>query len=80
METARENLLSVKGIEMRVNRSSQVEETFGIIKHDMDEQIEKWIYFHFTKVRDECREFILEKKSARCMVQADFDQVSKFNV
>lgn len=46
----------------------------------LDEQIEKWIYFRFTKVRDECREFILEKKSARCMVQADFDQVSKFNV
>lgn len=33
---ARENLLSVKGIEMRVNRSSQVEGTFGIIKQDMN--------------------------------------------
>ena len=29
------NLLSKKGIEMRVNRSSQVEGTFGIIKQDM---------------------------------------------
>ena len=33
---ARENLLSTKGIEMRVNRSSQVEGTFGIIKQDMN--------------------------------------------
>ncbi len=33
--TARKNLLSVKGIEMRVNRSSQVEGVFGIIKQDM---------------------------------------------
>lgn len=35
-QEARENLLSRKGIEMRVNRSSQVEGTFGIIKQDMD--------------------------------------------
>lgn len=33
---ARGNLLSVKGIEMRVNRSSQVEGAFGVIKQDMD--------------------------------------------
>lgn len=32
---ARENLLTGKGIEMRVNRSSQVEGVFGIIKQDM---------------------------------------------
>ena len=30
------NLLSTKGIEMRVNRSSQVEGAFGVIKQDMD--------------------------------------------
>ena len=30
------NLLSVKGIETRVNRSSQVEGVFGIIKQDMN--------------------------------------------
>ena len=30
------NLLSHKGIEMRVNRSSQVEGAFGVIKQDMD--------------------------------------------
>lgn len=30
------NLLSVKGIEMRVNRSSQVEGVFGILKEDME--------------------------------------------
>ena len=29
------NLLSVKGIELRVNRSSQVEGAFGVIKQDM---------------------------------------------
>lgn len=35
-KTAMENLLSPKGIEMRVNRSSQVEGTFGIIKQNME--------------------------------------------
>ena len=35
-DEANKNLLSAKGIEMRVNRSSQVEGTFGIIKQDMD--------------------------------------------
>lgn len=35
-QEARENLLSRKGIEMRVNRSSQVEGAFGVIKQDMD--------------------------------------------
>ena len=33
---ARANLLSVKGIEMRINRSSQVEGAYGIIKQNMD--------------------------------------------
>ncbi len=33
---AMNNLLSPKGIEMRVNRSSQVEGAFGVIKQDMD--------------------------------------------
>jgi transposase len=33
--TAAENLLSPKGIELRVNRSIQVEGTFGIVKQDM---------------------------------------------
>ena len=31
-----ESLLSPKGIDMRVNRSSQVEGAFGVIKQDMD--------------------------------------------
>ena len=31
-----DNLLSSKGIEMRINRSSQVEGAFGVIKQDMD--------------------------------------------
>lgn len=35
-EDAKANLLSIKGIEMSVNRSSQVEGTFGIIKQDMN--------------------------------------------
>lgn len=35
-EEAKANLLSIKGIEMRVNRSSQVEGVFGIIKQDMN--------------------------------------------
>lgn len=32
---ARSNLLSLKGIEMRVNRSSQVEGAYGVIKQDL---------------------------------------------
>lgn len=35
LDEARENLLSPKGIEMRVNRSIQVEGDFGIIKQDL---------------------------------------------
>lgn len=35
-QEARSNLLSIKGIEMRVNRSSQVEGAFGVIKQDMN--------------------------------------------
>ena len=35
-QDAFENLLSPKGIEMRVNRSSQVEGAFGVIKEDMN--------------------------------------------
>ena len=31
-----DNLLTPKGIEMRINRSSQVEGAFGVIKQDMD--------------------------------------------
>jgi len=33
---AETNLLSIKGIELRVNRSSQVEGAFGVIKEDMN--------------------------------------------
>ncbi len=35
-EEATRNLLSTKGIEMRINRSAQVESTFGVIKQDMN--------------------------------------------
>lgn len=35
-QEAFENLLSVKGIEMRVNRSSQVEGAYGVLKEDMN--------------------------------------------
>ena len=35
-QEAFENLLTPKGIEMRVNRSSQVEGAFGVIKEDMN--------------------------------------------
>ena len=34
-EQARENLLSPKGIEIRINRSIQVEGTFGQLKQNM---------------------------------------------
>lgn len=48
------NLLSPKGIEMRVNRSSQVEGAFGVIKQDMD----------YERVRRRG----LENVSAECML------------
>ena len=35
-QKAFDNLLSAKGIEMRINRSSQVEGAFGVIKEDMN--------------------------------------------
>ena len=35
-QEAEQNLLSIKGIEMRVNRSSQVEGAYGVIKQDME--------------------------------------------
>jgi hypothetical protein len=35
-QKAEENLLSVKGIEIRVNRSCQVEGSFGVLKQDMN--------------------------------------------
>ncbi len=35
-QEAFDNLLSAKGIEMRVNRSSQVEGAYGVVKEDMD--------------------------------------------
>ncbi|UKI49670.1 MAG: transposase [Clostridium sp.] len=34
IQQAEKNLLSIEGIEMRVNRSSQVEGAFGVIKQD----------------------------------------------
>lgn len=35
-QEAEQNLLSIKGIEMRVNRSAQVEGAYGVIKQDME--------------------------------------------
>ena len=40
-EYARDNLLSPKGIEIRINRSIQVEGTFGQLKQNM----------HYTRIR-----------------------------
>ena len=48
------NLLSPKGVEMRINRSSQVEGAFGVIKQDMD----------YERVRRRG----LENVSAECML------------
>ena len=35
IKESEKNLLSIKGIELRVNRSSQVEGAFGVLKQDM---------------------------------------------
>ena len=48
---ARKNLLSIKGIEMRVNRSSQVEGAFGVMKQDMG--FERFNYRGLEKVEAE---------------------------
>ena len=53
-EEAIRNLLSPKGIEMRINRSSQVEGVFGVIKQDMD--------------YDRVRRRRLDNVSAECML------------
>lgn len=45
----------------------------------LDEKSELWVYCRFTRKRDECRDFIKEKKYSRCQVYAAFDQVSSFN-
>ena len=42
IQEAEQNLLSVEGIELRVNRSIQVEGAFGIIKQDLS-------YTHFRR-------------------------------
>ena len=45
----------------------------------LDEKNEVWVYCTFTDQRDDLRDFIPTGKYVRCMVQADFDQVSKYN-
>lgn len=49
-----DNLLSPKGIEMRVNRSSQVEGAFGVIKQDM-----QFTRFKRTSIDKVSTEFML---------------------
>ena len=51
IQQAETNLLSVEGIEMRVNRSSQVEGTFGVIKQDF--QYERFRRRSLNKVSTE---------------------------
>ena len=46
---------------------------------ELDEEQEAWIFFRYKKERNGFNEFIMEKKSARCLVYAAFDQVCKFN-
>ena len=48
------NLLSVKGIEMRVNRSIEVEGAFGVIKQDMG-----YVRFRRIKIEKVATEFML---------------------
>lgn len=50
-QEAERNLLSVKGIEMRVNRSIEVEGAFGVIKQDMD--YDRFRRIHIDKVTGE---------------------------
>lgn len=51
IQQSEENLLSVEGIEMRVNRSSQVEGAYGVIKQDL--QYERFRRTSLTKVETE---------------------------
>ena len=53
-EEARDRLLSPKGIEMRVNRSCQVEGAFGMIKQDMG-----YVRFRRTSLEKARLEFML---------------------
>ena len=54
IQQAEKNLLSVKGIEMRVNRSTQVEGAYGVIKQDI--QYER---FRRTSIKKVETEFML---------------------
>ncbi len=54
IQESEKNLLSVKGIEMRINRSSQVEGAFGVIKQDMN-----YIRFRRTSIDNVETEFAL---------------------
>ena len=51
VQQSEENLLSVEGIEMRVNRSSQVEGAYGVIKQDL--QYERFRRTSLSKVETE---------------------------
>ena len=53
-QEAERNLLSVKGIEMRVNRSIEVEGAFGVIKQDMG-----YVRFRRIKIEKVTTEFML---------------------
>ena len=54
IQQAEENLLSPKGIEIRVNRSCQVEGSYGVLKQDMN-----YIRFRRTSLRKVTAEYML---------------------
>lgn len=54
-QEAEQNLLSIKGIEMRVNRSSQAEGAFGVLKQDM-----RYERFRRTTIQKVSAEMALE--------------------
>lgn len=45
----------------------------------LDTKNKYWVYYRFTKEKDEFGEHIMLDKPGKCVVLATFDQVSKFN-
>lgn len=46
----------------------------------LDEKRMVWIYFKYTKERNEFRDFIKENRFHRCQVFPGYETISKFNV
>ena len=67
---------------INISKSGQI-----VAKHDsriryciwLDKEMQRWVYSTYSRIRDDCREFILNPGYSICAVYPLFDQVCKFN-